>query len=232
MTTATRRLARSTAVDVSADGVTWLTLPGMTDNAPQITPTKQDSSDYDSNGWAASEITMQAWTLAIKYNKLAESGTPDPVQELIRARQAQFADAARLYVRWYDTDGGAEAWSGRAIVEIQRSKTAVADLAEVTVTLTGDGPLTSISNPFTSTAVAVILSAAQTGTGVGSLVTLTGQHFTGATAVKFGATSATTFVVLSDSTISVLVPASSTGSQVLTVVTPAGTSAGLTKTIA
>lgn len=226
------RLARSTAVDVSADGVTWLTLPEKTDTAPQIIPNKQDASSYDSNGWSASEITMQDWSLAIKYLKVSSGGVVDPVQELIRARQGQFGDAARLYVRWYDTDGGPEAWQGRAIVELQRSKTAVVDLAEITVTFTGDGTLTAITNPFVSSALPVLLSAAQTGTGVGSLVTLTGQHLTGATSVKFGATAATTFAVLSDTTISVLVPTGSTGSQSLTVVTAAGTSAGLTKTIA
>lgn len=231
--TAVRRLARSTHVDISVDGTNWLTLPGSTDTAPQITPNKVDSSDYDTDGWSSSEITMQGWTLVAKYNKLSTGGTPDPVQETIRACQAQFGDAARLYVRWYDTDGGSEAYSGRAIVELQRSKTGVADLAEVTVTLTGDGPVTAITNPYSAAVAPVLLSATPSGVAAGGQVQITGQHFTGTvatTGVKFGGVSATSWIVVSDSTIVAIMPTGSAGSAPIIVTNATGASNSLAYT--
>jgi len=198
--------------------------------APQITPNKVDSSDYDTDGWSSSEITMQAWTAVIKYNKLSESGAPDPVQETVRAAQGQFGDAARLYVRWYDTDGGAEAYTGRAIVELQRSKTGVADIAEITLTLTGDGAVTAITNPYSAALAPVVLTATPSGAGTGSQVTITGQHFTGvvpATGVKFGAVVATVTTVVSDSTIVAVMPSGSAGSAPVTVTNATGVSNSL-----
>jgi type II secretory pathway pseudopilin PulG len=58
----------------------------------------------------------------------------------------------------------------------------------------------------------------------GTTVTVAGKGFTGATAVKFGTTPATSFHVQSDTTITVVSPAG-TGSVDVTVTTPAGTSA-------
>ncbi|MGO4649606.1 IPT/TIG domain-containing protein [Nocardia sp. 2YAB30] len=60
----------------------------------------------------------------------------------------------------------------------------------------------------------------------GTLVTLTGTGFTGATAVRFGATPATSYFVLSDNLIIALSPAG-TGTVPVTVTTAAGTSAGV-----
>ncbi|MBO1414624.1 IPT/TIG domain-containing protein [Streptomyces sp. FH025] len=60
----------------------------------------------------------------------------------------------------------------------------------------------------------------------GTTVTLTGSHLTGATAVSFGSTAATSFTVDSDTRITATVPAASTAGTVdVTVTTPAGTSA-------
>jgi hypothetical protein len=61
----------------------------------------------------------------------------------------------------------------------------------------------------------------------GETVVLTGSVFTGATDVKFGATSATSFVVDSDSQITSVAPAHSAGSINITVVGPGGTSNGV-----
>jgi hypothetical protein len=53
-------------------------------------------------------------------------------------------------------------------------------------------------------------------------VSITGSHFTGATAVQFGATSATSFTVVDDSHITTSVPTGATTGAV-SVTTPAGT---------
>ncbi|SJZ82152.1 repeat domain (List_Bact_rpt) [Trichlorobacter thiogenes] len=59
----------------------------------------------------------------------------------------------------------------------------------------------------------------------GTIVTITGSNLTGATAVMFGSTAATGFTVNSDSQITAVAPAGSTGTVDITVTTPGGISA-------
>lgn len=222
-------LARGYRVEVSADGATnWLRPGGLNDfNAP-ITPNKVASDNYDSNGWSSFEITMQSWVATLKFNRQATSGVEDPASVLIRSCQGQFGDAARLYIRWYRKDGLAEAWSGRAIVEVNPSKTGVADLNELTAVFTGDGILTPITNPYAPTAVPSILSATPSGVAAGGLVRIVGANFLGtvpSTGVKFAAVAATSWDVVSDSLIEAVMPAGSAGSAPITVTNATGVSA-------
>jgi hypothetical protein len=235
MTATVRRLARNVAVDISADDVTYLNLPGRTDSNPDISPNSVDSSDFDNGGYASAEITQQSGTVTVSYNSLISGGTPNPAQEMVEACVGEFGDAARLYVRWYDTDGGTRGFKARAIVKVAYSSTGVTDLRKVTVTFTTDGEITKLAAADITAAIGnadkpVITAASQTGTGVGSLVTITGQHFTGTTAVKFGATAATSYTVVSDSTIVATAPA--TGASAITVTNGAGVSSGFNFTVA
>lgn len=219
-------LARSYRLEVSADGSTnWLRVNGLNDLNPTITPNKQDASNYESDGWMSSEITMQDWSVVAKVNRQTNAGVEDPAMALIRARVGQFGSSARLYVRWYRTDGIDEAWSGWAIIEVAHSKTAVVDLNEVTVTFTGDGVLTSISNPYVATSAPVVSSISPTSGAAagGDLVTISGQFFTGATDVSIGGTTASSYTVISDTTISAVTPAGTAGAADVTVTTSAGT---------
>ena len=59
----------------------------------------------------------------------------------------------------------------------------------------------------------------------GTVVTITGTGLTGATAVTFGGTAATTFIVNSDTTITATAPAHAAGTVDVVVTTPIGTSA-------
>ncbi|PSJ57100.1 hypothetical protein C7I85_22975 [Mesorhizobium soli] len=59
----------------------------------------------------------------------------------------------------------------------------------------------------------------------GTVVTITGTNFTGATAVKFGATNATSYTVNSSTQITATAPAGSVGTVDVTVTTAGGTSA-------
>jgi len=222
-------LARRYALDVSTDNVTWLRLASVNDRNKQVAPNKIDSTTYDSNGWTATEVTLQSWTVIVKALRQPSAGVYDPAQELCRATQGTFGDSIRLYVRTYDKFTGAEAQSGRAIVEWNESKTGVADLNEVQVTFTGDGALTNIANVLIS-AVPVVSAATPSGAAAGALVTITGQGFTGTIAtsgVKFGGVNATSWSVVSDNSIVAIVPAGTAGSAPITVTNATGTSNAL-----
>jgi hypothetical protein len=220
-------LARRFKFDVSADGSTWLPFNGMNDFNPQENPTYQSTAAYDTDGYDSFEKTLTAWQVTVKAFRRLNAGVFDPGQELVRNAQFKFGEAARLYVRWYDRNGAPEAKSGRALVEWNQSKTGVADVEEVTATFKGDGSLTAITNPWAAPAVPVIVSADPSGVAAGGQVKITGSGFTGTvstTGVKFGATNASTWTVVSDSVIVATVPAGSAGSAPIVVTNTAGAS--------
>jgi hypothetical protein len=230
MTTA---LARRFKADVSVDGTSWVPLLGINDLNPAISPTLVGSDDYDSNGFTGFEKTMQGWVLTAKCRRATNAGEFDPGQELARAAQLQFGDGARLHIRWYDRNGAPEAYQGIAIVGYTASKTGVTDLDEVTITLTGDGLLAQIDNPFNASTVPVLLSATPSGVAAGGQVRINGSGFTGTIAtsgVKFGATNATSWIVLSDNVIVAVMPAGSAGAANIVVTNAAGPSTALSYT--
>ncbi len=98
--------------------------------------------------------------------------------------------------------------------------------AESSATLAVDGKpaFTDVSS------VPALTGATPSGAAASALVTITGSSLTGATTVKFGATNATAFTVLSDSTIVASMPAGSAGAANITVTTPTGTSGALSYT--
>ena len=75
--------------------------------------------------------------------------------------------------------------------------------------------------------VVTAISPTSGSTTGGTTVTVTGSGFTGATAVDFGPTPATTFTVISDTQITATAPAQSAGSRNIFVVTAGGTSSGV-----
>jgi hypothetical protein len=228
-------LARRFKVDVStvAAPTTWVSLKGINDLNPAISPTLVGSDDYDSNGFSSFEKTMQGWVLTAKCLRKTSSGVFDPGQELVRAAQLQFGDLARANVRWYDRNGAPEAFSGLAVVGYSASKTGVADLDEVTITLTGDGALTAIANPYAAAAVPVVLAASPTAVATAGIVNITGTGFIGTvptTGVKFGGVNATSWIVVSDNTIVAVMPAGSAGAANIVVTNAAGASSAFNYT--
>lgn len=226
-------LARRFKCDVSADGTNWLPFKGMQDFAPKENSTQQSVADYDTDGFDSFEKTLTGWSLTVKSRRVLVSGVFDPGQELVRARQFQFDDLARVYVRWYDRNGAPEAWSGRALVAWDQTKTGAADTEEITATFTGDGVLSAITNPGTAGSAPVVSSATPTAVAQGGLVRIQGAHFTGTvatTGVKFGAVAATSWDVVSDSLIEAIMPAGSAGAANITVTNAVGTSNALSYT--
>jgi hypothetical protein len=220
-------LARRFKVDVSVDNTTWVPLKGLTDFNPNENPTLQEANDYDSNGFGSYEKTLTGVKVTLKARRVLNAGAFDPGQELTRATWLQFGTAARIYMRFYDRNGAAQAYSAQWLVDYNQSKTGVADIEEVQVVFTADGIVSSITNPATAPAVPAIATATPSGAAAGALVTVTGAYFTGvtgATGVKIGGVNATNYTIISDSTIVFTVPAGSAGSAPIIVTNGAGAS--------
>ena len=236
MSSNTTALARKFRVDVTSDltlASGWVENKGIYSLKPSVNPNLVDTSAYDTNGWDSFEITGNAWSLAVSFWRRTSTGVYDPGQELVRARQGQSGDAARVGVRWYDKNGGPEAFEGVAIVGWERANDGVKDADAAQVTLTGDGILTPISNPGVAAAAPVVLAATPSAVAQGGQVQITGTGFTGtvsSTGVKFGATAATSWIVVSDNLIVAIMPAGSAGSAAITVTNAVGVSNSLAYT--
>jgi hypothetical protein len=105
--------------------------------------------------------------------------------------------------------------------------------ATVDVTVTTPGGTTSLgsSDHFTynaATAPSVSSVSPNSGTTAGgTVVTVTGSHFTGASAVKFGSVAASSFTVLNDTTLLATAPAQAAAMVDIEVTTPSGTSSAV-----
>lgn len=150
-------LARSYTVKVAPYAATaptsgWTAFNGINDFTYAIAATLQSTDTYETDGWASSEKTMQTWSATVKAFRPIGGETPafDAGQEIVRAAQDQFGTAARVWVQFYNKDGLDEAWQGIALVDWSQSKSAVADVQEITVKFTGDGVLNAITNPAAS----------------------------------------------------------------------------------
>ncbi|MBF6356046.1 IPT/TIG domain-containing protein [Nocardia higoensis] len=126
--------------------------------------------------------------------------------------------------------GATPATSFTVVSDTQITATAPAGTGVELVTVTTVGGV-STGSPFAYVAAPVVASLDPTAgpeTG-GTVVTITGTGLSGATAVSFGATPATSFIVVSDTQITAIAPAG-TGVQLVTVTTVGGTSSGVSYT--
>lgn len=228
-------LARKFRIDVTTDLTLaggWEELMGIQDFTPTDTPHLEDASAYDTNGSASMEKTFEEWTATATVMRRVNSGVYDAGQELVRSRTVgKFGDECRVGIRWYDKDGGPEAYQGVAIVTWARSQSGVRNLDAATITFTGtDIPLEAITNPGTAPTAPVVTSATPSNVAAGGQVTISGSGFTDTLAtggVKFGGISSSTYTVVSDQTIVAVMPAGSAGSAVVTVTNAEGASNAL-----
>jgi hypothetical protein len=225
-------LARKFKIDVTTDLTLaggWLALNGVDDFNPSITPATEDTSAYDTTGWTTKEITMQDWSAVAQFFRRVTSGTYDAGQELVRACVGQFGTAARCGVRWYDRNGGPEAYSGVALVQWARTNTAVANVEKATVTfMATDIPLNlNIINPYNVALAPVVAGASPSAAAATTSIAIFGQYFTGtvgASHVTIGGTNATSYSVINDGLISAVMPAGSAGSAPIVVTNAVGAS--------
>ncbi|MFE6103183.1 phage tail tube protein [Streptomyces laurentii] len=138
-------------IDMSAakDGTDWQLVPGVTEFTPAAEPNIEDSSSYDSDGWAENTKTGQSWELGVTINRKINDQVKvyHPTHEALRAAAFGWGSASEVHVRYYDRNGLPEAYEGTALVTWAPSGGEYTALDQVETTLTGTGPLLSITNP-------------------------------------------------------------------------------------
>lgn len=148
----TSTLATRWKIDVDSsealDGSAYIPVRGMTDFQPSLAFTTQDDSDYESVGWGLDAKTQQKWSNVLKLSRKRASGyVEDPGQKVLRDAHDQFGSDSVVRVRWYDRNGGDEAYEGYAMVEWSEDGGNAAALSAVSVTLMGQGARSLIENP-------------------------------------------------------------------------------------
>ncbi|WP_337004107.1 MULTISPECIES: IPT/TIG domain-containing protein [unclassified Microbacterium] len=215
-------------------GPSWQEIRRMSGWAPTFPKVTQDAATYDDQGAPNEDISGRgfAGAFTVQANRSQTTGLYLPEVEALVNASRRDREQAVVDVRFYHkpktgaphpTDAGRVS----ATVELSRQNTGNAEIDIFAISLAGKGAYTPIANPFVSELDAdpVIAAITPAGAAATKLVTITGSGFLGATDVKFGATSATDFTVLSEATIVATVPAGSAGTTNVTVVTPVGTSA-------
>lgn len=220
----------------------WVGVFGLNEFKPNIEPTLQDDSDFDSGGYKSSTVTALAWALETKLSRktIADSPTAyDPGQEALRLASEQMGTGNRVHVRWYEmTPNGprAEAYEGFAAVSWTPDGGSMDALETVTVTMTGQGKRTAITHPEGATVVPTITTLTPNAALVagGNLIMIAGTGFSAATDVKVGGVSvaASDWEVASDTKLALKAPAKTAGAQPVIVTNAAGNSASSNLTYA
>ncbi|WUI02109.1 IPT/TIG domain-containing protein [Spirillospora sp. NBC_00431] len=145
-------LARKWKLDINTGTVespVWTPVRAIGELKPNIESNMEDDSDYDSDGWASETKTQMKWSLETKVLRKVgvTSENYDPGQEALRAAADQFGSPGTPQVRWYDRDGGPEAYSGFASVSWEPEGGEAKDLDTVTIKMSGQGKRTTITNP-------------------------------------------------------------------------------------
>lgn len=220
--------------DLGADF--WQVIRRISAWSPTYPATETDAATYDDLGADNSEVTGRSFSASftIQGNRSLTTGLYLPELEALLTAAKSIGSAAVVDVRWYHkpeagTPNTHDAGRSRCTVSITRQNTGNADNEIFVVTLTGKGKFEQVANPFAGWDVTepVLSGITPEGAGEGELVTLVGTGLLGATAVAFGATPASDFVVANAATIIAAVPAGTAGTVNVTVTTPGGTSAAL-----
>lgn len=145
-------VARKWKLDVNTGTTgspTWTAVRAIGELKPKVDPNMEEDTDYDSDGWESETKTAMKWELEVKVLRKVgvDSGVYDPGQEALRLAADQFGAPGIKQVRWYDRDGGPEAYSGFASISWEPEGGEAKDLDTVTIKLSGNGKRTTITNP-------------------------------------------------------------------------------------
>lgn len=146
-------LARDWRVDVNMgteEVPDWQLCPGVRAFQHMAPPNIEDSSDYDSDGWAGNTKTAQSWSIEMTIRRKTNNTVKEfhPVHEAIRLAANAYGAANLVHLRWYNRQGLPEAYEGKAIPEWEPQGGEYTALGEVAVNLTGDGARSTIDNPL------------------------------------------------------------------------------------
>jgi hypothetical protein len=219
---------------VNNAGVATLTLSSLAADDEQVTGVYTgDGNDAGAAATLGETVSQASTTTTLTTSaSSAQAGTPVTLTATVTSPTATPAGSVDFWLT-DPTTGEDEIFLGAA---------AVAGNGQATLTLStlppganvieadfdGGRDFLSSSDTLTQTittnpTVTAVLPA--TGASSGTPILLVGQYFTGATAVSFGGTTATSYSVLSDSEILAVAPALPPGAVDVTVTTAAGTSA-------
>lgn len=196
----------------------------------------QDDRRHSDSGYNRQAKTGTGWNATMTVSRApqtADTTQYDAGQEYLRSKgEGVVGPGAQVRIRFYEFDPDAtlprvQVYAGDALVQYNEPNGGPLDVSDATFTFTGQGKLLKPTHPFPATpAVPNIDSVTprNVGTAGGSQIVISGQHFTGTTAVTVGGTNVTAFTVLSDSTIVATVPAKTAGNQALVVTNGVGAS--------
>ncbi|QIM20541.1 hypothetical protein G7075_04310 [Phycicoccus sp. HDW14] len=149
-----------TKVDISADGsanytvvADWVRVRAINSLKPTVDNKMEDDSDFDSDGWTSEMKTGMGWALELGLLRKIGVTTkaPDPGQEIIRNAADQFGPASVVEVRWFDRNGGVDAYQGFASASWEPDGGGTTDLDKVSAKLSGQGKRNKITNPYPAT---------------------------------------------------------------------------------
>lgn len=240
-------LARKWVFEVNTGTVAspiWTTVKGLNNlTVTQGEPNLEDDNVYEDAGYTGQTKTALSWKAEATVMRRTDPVNVtiyDPGQEKLRALSNLLGPTGVAYCRFYDRDGGPEAFTGFGEVSWAPQGGSPTDLEQVDITVTGKGAPTTITNPNApALAVPTVtgLSPATGTTAGGTLVIITGTNFkdrngttvvTGPTGVKFGTNNATSYTVLDRQTIAAIAPAGTSGSKDVSVTNTTGANANTT----
>lgn len=144
-------LARKFIVEVNTgtfDVPVWTLLAGITEWNPKFEPTLQEAGAYEDEGWTGSQKTALKGTAEVTFlRRKSAAGAYNIAQESLRLKALLFGSDGQADVRWYDRDGGDEAYQGRFETAWERANSGTVDLDAAKVTLTAVGKCETIANP-------------------------------------------------------------------------------------
>jgi len=196
----------------------------------------EDDEAYEDGGAAREAVTGYSWQIELKlaYSTNLAGTALDTVHAFLRSKfvalRSASAQASEFGVMFYNRDGLTDGHSceGRAYVK-EWKQSGGKGRQVIDVVLMGQGALEDITNPLgNDDPVITSLSPSTAGTAAGGIIQIFGQKFTGATAVSFGGTAATNFVVVNDGLIAATKPALTAGTKDTLVTTPSGSNSNTT----
>lgn len=230
-------LSRKWVLEVNTGTVAspiWTTVKGL--NEYTFTPgdpNLEDDNVYEDLGFTGqtkTALSCKGEAKIMRRTLPTDVTTYDPGQEKLRVLSNLLGPTGVAYCRTYDRDGGPEAYTYFSEVGWSPEGGSPTDLESITITLTGKGAPTLITNPNAPALSLPSITSLTPATGPaagGTLVIIRGDNFkdrngttvvVGAASVTFGGTNATSYNVLDRQTIAAVAPAHAAGS-VQTIVT-------------